>query len=357
MTVTIYTVINSLLWSCLFSIILFCLSHSKRFLRRFGITPLFILSSICILKCAFIVEFTSTKEIGAPKLLNKISVFLNSTSGKCSMKLLLFRLWLVGSILLLILYLLLICYQGWIVHRLPPAMDRRISKIFQERRISQPRVVITSLVDIPCVVGIWRETILLPDHRYTLRQLRLVLLHEYAHIHHHDGAMDFVLHLVCIALWWNPAVHVCRVCITDICDYRCDLDVIGTDDAKSKRLYCRTLLDFATGTHGFGRKLARPALKNRFNLILGVQNRHSGLSTLLTALMALSIMIFSYLVVLQPVFQPEDADYKNHQLDSETLIETPDGSYRLLTEDGEVIIPAEEAEIMLADGFQIKSGG
>ena len=94
-----------------------------------------------------------------------------------------------------------------------------VQRFCQKYGISGLRVAFTPRVFTPCVIGFWRETILLPDTSYTHKQLDYILRHEYAHVRHHDGLLDFALCLICVLFWWNPSVLICRAVAVRLCDH------------------------------------------------------------------------------------------------------------------------------------------
>ena len=107
----------------------------------------------------------------------------------------------------------------WAARNIPTTDDDRVQRFCQKYGISGLRVAFTPRVFTPCVIGFWRETILLPDTSYTHKQLEYILRHEYAHVRHHDGLLDFALCLICVLFWWNPSVLICRAVAVRLCDH------------------------------------------------------------------------------------------------------------------------------------------
>ena len=70
-----------------------------------------------------------------------------------------------------------------------------------------PSLLITNAVDAPAVSGIFRPAILLPAHfanPISESQLRLIFLHELAHVKRHDVAMDWLWAILQSLHWFNP---------------------------------------------------------------------------------------------------------------------------------------------------------
>ena len=89
------------------------------------------------------------------------------------------------------------------------------------------------------------------------------------------------------------------------------------------------------------RSFASASLKSRFYLIL---YREAGAGTarhLVTAIVALALLM-SYLILLQPAYQPESADYRQYAIHEGVIEQQEDGSYIFRTESGNFIVSASE---------------
>ena len=353
MTVTIHSILNSALWGLLLSLALSLLSRNKHFLCRLGTAPLTILAIVCLVRCWIPVEFHATQEVGTAAL-NRLHQLIGGAAGSLLPEPWLFRLWSVGAIAGAVLWVPGYTYRLLAAHKLPGSQDNRIEKFRFQHNIPSLRVSISTNVSTPCVIGIWRGTILLPDTTYTAKQLELILQHEYSHIRHHDGLRDLLLRVLCTIFWWNPGVHICRVVITRLCDHRCDKEVLDTARPSVKRYYCRTLLAFASSRPGSSGQLAASSLKSRFYLILYSTGKQRRAWAALVILLVVTLWLLSYLVIFQPAYQPESLDYTDFALESGTITPRNDGRYVLETEQGEVQLTRETAQAMLADGFRME---
>lgn len=354
MTVTIHSILNSVLWGLLLSIALSLLSRSKCSLCHMGTAPLIFLAGACLVRCCSPVEFAATQEVGTATL-NRLHRFIGETAGTSLTEPWIYRIWAVGAAVWFVLWVPSYAYRLLLVQNLPISQDERIEAFCRQHRIPNLRVAVTSRVDTPCVMGFWRETILLPDTAYTAKQLELILQHEYCHVKHHDGLLDFLLRVLCTLFWWNPGIHICRAVITRLCDHRCDMDVLHTARPSAKRYYCKTLLTFASNRPGSSGQLAASSLKSRFYLILYKESKDKRVWAGLVILIAAILWLFSYLVIFQPAYQPDSQDYTDYALSSGTIIYCNDGSYILKTEQGEVHLTAEAAQVMIADGFRMEN--
>lgn len=239
MNVTIYSIVNGMLWGGIGSLALSGLSRSRRFLCRVGIEPLVVLAWAWLVRCCLPIEISATKEIGSTAL-NGVHQLMADISGAVVPEPWFFRLWVVGAAVSFTLWLPGYIYKLFAVRKLANTQDSRVQRFRTQNNVPGLRVVISPRVEAPCALGLWRETILLPDTGYTAKQLSLILQHEYCHIKHHDGLLDFLLRILCTLYWWNPGVHVCRLVIMRLCDHRCDGDCV--QPVPAAKFFCTTSL-------------------------------------------------------------------------------------------------------------------
>lgn len=106
------------------------------------------------------------------------------------------------------------------------------------------RVRMLDGLEAPLTYGIFRSTVLLPCDlsRYSEEQLRHILLHEQAHIRHHDVLKKlFLLFTLCVH-WFNPAVWAMFYLASQDMEIRCDAEVISTIGKSARLSYARTLV-------------------------------------------------------------------------------------------------------------------
>ena len=61
------------------------------------------------------------------------------------------------------------------------------------------------------------------------------------------------------------------------------------------------------------------------------------------AIAALALLGMSYLILFQPAYQPESADYREYAVQEAVIEQQEDGSYIFHSESGKFIISASEA--------------
>ncbi len=75
---------------------------------------------------------------------------------------------------------------------------------------SVPEVRLAAFRTMPVVCGFWRGTVFLPEDalKWTTERLRIVLLHELAHLRRRDPGMQTLAWLACALHWFNPLAWV-----------------------------------------------------------------------------------------------------------------------------------------------------
>jgi uncharacterized protein (TIGR03435 family) len=133
------------------------------------------------------------------------------------------------------------------VRSAPPEWQRSFESLATRIRVSRPvRLLVSSLVDVPAVVGWLRPIVLVPVGALAglpAEQMEALLLHELAHIRRHDYLVNLVQGVVETLLFYHPAVwwisgHI-RAERELCCD---DLAVSVTGDAPA---YARALAECA----------------------------------------------------------------------------------------------------------------
>ena len=133
-------------------------------------------------------------------------------------------------------------------HDLPKWLPQLLDDTSQKLRLKRiPKVVLSSTVSCPAVLGIFRPVLLVPAmniERLSLQETEHILLHELAHI----KRIDLPAHALCVLLqifyWFNPLLNLVRRQLQHLRELCCDATVAGI--LKDKRQeYCQTILKTA----------------------------------------------------------------------------------------------------------------
>lgn len=93
--------------------------------------------------------------------------------------------------------------------------NRGFEEIFNSVRKAFPKTTLPALylspaINSPMTIGIFRPRIVLPQSLYqTLSpaEFESILIHETAHVHHHDHLSGILQRLVAALYWWNPLAY------------------------------------------------------------------------------------------------------------------------------------------------------
>jgi len=105
-----------------------------------------------------------------------------------------------------------------------------------------PRVLASSAVSVPCVLGVWRPVVLLDVATLTSRnseQLEHALLHEFGHIKRRDGLRAWLVHGFVCSWWFHPTAWLAARRFALFRETGCDQLVTGLLGARTA--YCHTL--------------------------------------------------------------------------------------------------------------------
>lgn len=161
-------------------------------------------------------------------------------------------------------------------------------------------LLVTPRRQMPMTWGILRPKIVLPESSYSWSEgrLRVVLLHELAHIKRQDCCTNLVTQLVCAVYWFNPLVWWVARRISSEREQACD-DLVLNEGARPA-IYAEEVLQIAARTHVHlfdacsAIAMARPSsLEGRLLAILDGKRNRASLSrtTMLAVTLLLGIII------------------------------------------------------------------
>ncbi|MCJ7587107.1 MAG: M48 family metalloprotease [Candidatus Aminicenantes bacterium] len=124
-------------------------------------------------------------------------------------------LWILGTLVFLVRILYGIAYLSGFKNGLKDIKDPRLTDIFGEIRTTFPAmrfppVYSSPAGNSPIAFGLRRPRIVLPENlldRLSSSELKSILIHEAAHLRHHDQLAGVVQRLVAAIYWWNPLVY------------------------------------------------------------------------------------------------------------------------------------------------------
>ena len=138
------------------------------------------------------------------------------------------------------------------VGRQPSCTDARLLQLWQQScemaSVSRAsRVVQFDGVEQPAIIGTVWPTLLLPVDCADLddEQLRMVMLHELAHVRRWDTVVNWLLVIVRAIQWWNPVYWLAAARFRSLREQACDAFVIRQLENDATRGYATLLLTLA----------------------------------------------------------------------------------------------------------------
>ena len=139
------------------------------------------------------------------------------------------------------------------VKRTPDCDDERLIQLWQEccQQVNVKRVIPITMFDgvsQPAVMGLFRPRLLLPSSVVDLsdEQLRMIMLHELAHVKRWDIAVNWLLVGLRALHWWNPIYWLAASRFHHLREQSRDAMVLCWMQAESSRDYSELLLELAT---------------------------------------------------------------------------------------------------------------
>ncbi len=181
------------------------------------------------------------------------------------------RLWLLGASILLIRLLVDVVHVAWITRRariLPEGPHLPVLAGLKTRLpLRRPvRILYSHQISMPLMWGLWRPVIILPEeaHSWSQERLRLVLIHELAHVKRCDYLSHLVAQIVWSLYWLNPLAWVATRRVSLEQERACDDLVLKTGMKAST--YAEHLLDLSRALQRHGSLVTTMAMAKRSTL-------------------------------------------------------------------------------------------
>ncbi len=164
-------------------------------------------------------------------------------------------------------------------------------------------VVETDEVKTPCLFGYLRPRLLLPTgilNEMTPDQLRYVFLHELAHLKRHDILIGWLMAVVQVLHWFNPAVWFAMSRINADRELACDELALSTLKEHEPKAYGATILAFLQRFAGqrtvpamAGIAENQSLLKRRMSMIAKFKNQKASTIPILVVIAILAATTFT----------------------------------------------------------------
>jgi len=113
---------------------------------------------------------------------------------------------------------------------------------------ARARVRVSTGIESPVVVGVFRPIVLLPveSSTWTEERMHAVLVHEFSHVQRYDGVALLLAHFACALYWFHPLAWLARSRLRRECELAADEAVIAAGLRATS--YAQLLLEIARAT-------------------------------------------------------------------------------------------------------------
>ncbi len=350
--------------------------------KQFGIGCMVSVYLFCMVRTLLPIDFSFTHGLDIGGLYSSVYRFLSASHrvGR-------FRLSITDGILIIwvavaaarILYFLVEYWRmSLYVSSFPAREDAQCREILQKvyaytGKTRKVRIRNCDDFRIPVGMGVFTQTILVPDRSYTDQELYYILLHEYTHFLNGDLVVKILVQIYCSIFWWNPLSYLMQKDLDRSLEMKCDLSITDRLSREETADYLEIIVSVLKKSHeSFGCSMLHNTValgkenKNeiveRFQIILESQESPNGnvRNTLIWMAMFGIVWFASYSFVPQPYYDPSQEMIEDQP---GTVEITPDNAYILYTEgeyywivDGVLNgnISEEAIQQMEMDGFEVK---
>ena len=191
-------------------------------------------------------------------------------------------------------------------------LQHQVNKLMKALNIiTDVRIGLSKLVDVPCMVGCLKPVILLPftvTNYLSAEEIEAILLHELAHIKRNDYLVNMIQQIISILLFFNPCTLLINRIINEERENCCDdLVVKATADPI---IYAKALLKLEQNRQNDW-KLALAAIGKKYHLLNRIERimkTKKQLPSLRPALLATLILTIG--IGCMALLKPEVAEGK-----------------------------------------------
>ncbi len=108
-----------------------------------------------------------------------------------------------------------------------PEFDKSVEKINGEwGKGTKFRIVIAKYETVPCVFGVFRPYIIVPDRNYSQKEIYYILKHEMLHFYRGDMAIRVLCEILKAVYWWNLLIYILADLVVDMQEINVDFEII-----------------------------------------------------------------------------------------------------------------------------------
>lgn len=335
MGISVYSLISAIVCFNASILIIAIFRRNTAFLEKNGIVLLLLLTSLSMIRLFFPLDFTFAFVIVSYRILPSILVWISSTRINVFLGI----VWGVGSILYLLKSLIIYREERKKLMNYCCISDEQVERVARNLSLDKAKIMVSPEVDVPKVTGYFRAYIYLPQLAVTDEELIFILRHEYQHFKNHDLFIKVFYQLLTAVFWWNPILHLFQRELENLLELRCDDSISRKLNTQERICYLEAILHAAMQLNGTKQRVTIHTaalikqetigfIGQRFRFILSMGTPKKRIDTVLSIVAVILIFVFSYIVILQPAYDPP---FDNS---GETMLVTAQNAYIQQDESG-----------------------
>lgn len=325
---------------------------NKKFLTKYTHKFNYFLSLVIIIRMLFIAKieinipminniFTNTEGINNNKIYllstsitnNKVFDYLDIIS----------KIWLIGVIITIVYYTYFqFVFYFKIKKVMQPHKNDKLQKLLNNQLMANGiskniKVYAVEGISTPLLIGILKNTIIVPDNTYTDKELKWIFNHELTHLKRKDNLLKVFMTFTLALYWFNPLVYILRRFFYEECELSCDEQVLNNSEIKEIKEYALLLVNSMKYKNSLKVSTISSELinkkinitKRRIESMLSLKRKKNGVLFSVITLLVVGGTIFATNTSNTFADTPKDNGIENY-----TFTETPADTQKIPVEEG-----------------------
>lgn len=356
---------TSVLGSILISIIMIT---NNKFLTKYSYTLNYFLSVVVIIRMLFITKIEINIPIANEIFINKTSIsnlnyylFKASTNSKATFDYIniLSIVWLIGAVIIIIYYAYFyFIFYFKLTSNIQTNRNNNLQKLLNNQVRAKGinkniKVNVVNGIPSPLIIGILKNTIVIPSNNYTEKELKFIFNHELTHIKRKDNLLKLLMIFALALHWFNPFVYILRKFFYEQCELSCDEQVIKNIEIMEVKEYALLLLNSVKYKNNLRISAMSSELtskkinitKRRIESMLNLKTKKKGTLIATMALLVIGGTIFANNTAFADT--PQDNGIENY-----TFIESPENAKEIPNRENisAVTLYSDSVEVEYTDG-------
>lgn len=229
-------------------LILFILLLKKTWLKKYSKNLNYYIWIFVIIKLIVPLEIPIKYTFSQKNNISQISDMVSSMQNSIEFDtyFYIFVFYLIGMIILLIYSIMTYLKYKNIIKKFSYDVNEDFNVIFNQikKEMSIEKNIVAKYCDhvkSPCLIGIFKPYILIPNVGYSCDEISWILRHELTHYKYKDNLIKLICFLIRIVYWFNLLVYLLIHVMENDCELSCDQRVVRGRNFEEKKEYGLTI--------------------------------------------------------------------------------------------------------------------